>query len=280
MNPKELTPHPFAEAFRDLDADEDAMLGQSMEESGWDPAFPLILYEGKILAGRNRHRWAAVLDIDRIPMKEFHGTNQEARLFVLREQLGRRNLDPSQRAAVVAKHRKELGLTIVEAAKVAGVGASTMEKASSINGRSKEVTDKAIAGEISVHKAAKRIENSIPEQAIEGDDFQIVMDTADKIEAFERALIELATEKLDPLLARPGAEMLAMSLQHRRTDAGGNLRIGLSLVNAMIEICKANRPKERCPDCGGIPGGCQLCGGRRYTTAGELAGRRRGRKAK
>lgn len=63
---------------------------------------PIIVYQGKILDGRNRYMCARDLGLD-FPVADFEGTDAEALAFVLSTNLHRRHLTESQRAAVAAK---------------------------------------------------------------------------------------------------------------------------------------------------------------------------------
>lgn len=63
---------------------------------------PIIVYQGKILDGRNRYMCARDLGFD-FPVADFDGTDAEALAFVLSTNLHRRHLTESQRAAVAAK---------------------------------------------------------------------------------------------------------------------------------------------------------------------------------
>jgi len=75
-------------------------LAIDIEERGLDE--PILLYEGKILDGRNRYR--ACEKVGRVPRYEtFEGTRKEALARGLASNLKRRHLDESQRAMVAAE---------------------------------------------------------------------------------------------------------------------------------------------------------------------------------
>lgn len=63
---------------------------------------PVILFDGRILDGRNRYMAARDLGLD-FPVADFDGTEAEALAYVLSTNLHRRHLTESQRAAVAAK---------------------------------------------------------------------------------------------------------------------------------------------------------------------------------
>ena len=55
--------HGLSMAFPPMSADEYSALRADMMLNGYDPNFPVVLYEGLILDGR--HRWRAAVEIDK-----------------------------------------------------------------------------------------------------------------------------------------------------------------------------------------------------------------------
>ncbi len=273
MDVASLKPHPLCLLLPPLGGEEREVLKQSMKAQGFLPRHKLLLFEGQILDGRNRHEIAIEEGIDRIPFEHFEGTKKDAELYVIFEHLGRRSFTKTQRAALIEKHRKDLGLTIVQAAKKAGVSVSLQQKTSSASKRDETFSDKAVAGQITINDAVRQMEKDVPERATdEADPFAAVWETAEVMEAAEHELVEWASRTLDPLLGRPGAEVLCMSLTRKKRDATGKEKIGLSLIEAMIQTLRASRPKKMCGDCNGEK--CQACMNLGYVTAGMNAGRK------
>jgi hypothetical protein len=97
---RSLLPHPIALVFPDIDADTFNDLVESMRTRGYDALHPIVLFEGKILDGRNRYRAAQVARVEPT-FREFEGTIEDAAEFSLRENLHRRHLTPGQRALIV-----------------------------------------------------------------------------------------------------------------------------------------------------------------------------------
>lgn len=78
--------------------DEFARLKGLIREHGFNPGFPITLYEGAILDGW--HRYQACLELDVEPVfRELDGTDADARALV-EISMGHRNLSTEQRAAV------------------------------------------------------------------------------------------------------------------------------------------------------------------------------------
>lgn len=98
--PRPLLPHPIALVFPEIDADTFNDLVDSMRSRGFDVSHPIVLFEGKILDGRNRYRAARVAGVEPV-YREFEGSVEEAAEFSLRENLHRRHLTPGQRALIV-----------------------------------------------------------------------------------------------------------------------------------------------------------------------------------
>jgi len=103
VSPERLTVHPFAEEYRELGADDRAQMAADIKKNGLKQ--PIVLYQGKILDGRNR--WRACLKHG-IPLKptdfiEFIGDDEAAQAFVHSCNLYRRHLTPAEKQEKIAK---------------------------------------------------------------------------------------------------------------------------------------------------------------------------------
>ena len=78
-----------------------ARLTEDIRQSGFDAQQPVVLYQGDILDGWNRHLACKQLGV-KYPTREFRGTDTEAIQFVLRSNK-RRNLYSSQWACIAAE---------------------------------------------------------------------------------------------------------------------------------------------------------------------------------
>lgn len=92
--------HDYANLFPMLGADGQDALRADIQQHGVRE--PVILFDGRILDGRNRYMAARDLGVD-FPVVDFDGTDAEALAYVLSTNLHRRHLTESQRAAVAAK---------------------------------------------------------------------------------------------------------------------------------------------------------------------------------
>jgi predicted HTH domain antitoxin len=158
-------PHPIAEIFPMLDlfSAEFLALVEDIKEN--DLREPIVVYEDKILDGRNR---ALALEISGREIKDAHfkkyyGTDPIG--FVLSANLHRRHLNESQRAMIGAKmasfevgdnqHKLE-GCSIEQASKLCKVGISSIVRARKVLGfGDPETIQQVEAGKLSVTKAAE-----------------------------------------------------------------------------------------------------------------------------
>jgi len=88
-----------------------------MEQNGWDPRFPSIVYQNRILAGNTREIAARELGI-RCVRKPFRGTVEQAREFVIRSEVNRRHMTADEQKAIAEARR-------ARAAELRAKGAST-----------------------------------------------------------------------------------------------------------------------------------------------------------
>jgi ParB-like chromosome segregation protein Spo0J len=94
--------HELANLFPLIEGAEFDGLVASIRDNGLREGSPIIVFEGKILDGRNRYlacKEAGVMAV----AEDFEGTVEEARQFVIDANLRRRHLDASQRAMIAAK---------------------------------------------------------------------------------------------------------------------------------------------------------------------------------
>ncbi|MGV6875902.1 hypothetical protein ACUSIJ_24855 [Pseudochelatococcus sp. B33] len=92
--------HDYANLFPMLDAVGQDALRVDVQQFGVRE--PVVVFQGRILDGRNRYMAARDLGLD-FPVADFDGTDAEALNYVLSTNLHRRHLTESQRAAVAAK---------------------------------------------------------------------------------------------------------------------------------------------------------------------------------
>jgi ParB-like chromosome segregation protein Spo0J len=90
--------HELANFFPMQDAARLAELAEGMKKSGYRAEFPIVLYEGKILDGRNRYKAAQMAGVEP-SFVEFAGDDAVA--FVEQANANRRDLEPGQRYAII-----------------------------------------------------------------------------------------------------------------------------------------------------------------------------------
>lgn len=146
---QQLEFHPLAEVLPLIEGEEFNQLVTSIKERGL--LDPIILFEGKILDGRNRYRACLEAGVKPKTIK-FNGAFPI--LFVMDHNLHRRNLTKGQRAMAMAKYATlsagsnqwskvvtGIPVTITQIAKLAGVNKETISDA-------KTVTDEGTAAEV------------------------------------------------------------------------------------------------------------------------------------
>lgn len=93
--------HPIANMYPMMLPKEHENLLNSMEYNGYDANFPIILYEGKILDGRNRYKACCEIKIEP-KVSIFEGTQEEAISESRKLNSSRRHMPQYQRAMVAA----------------------------------------------------------------------------------------------------------------------------------------------------------------------------------
>ena len=98
--------HPLSYAFpKDQKLIE--RLAASMREEGFDPTFPVIVYEGQVLDGFHRYSAAKLAGIEPI-IKEFDGDEKEAVRFINRANSERRQLAKGAQAKAVLLYQEQI----------------------------------------------------------------------------------------------------------------------------------------------------------------------------
>lgn len=150
--------HPYAKLFPMMQEDEYVTFRSDISTNGL--RHPIVLFQGKILDGRNRYRSCCDLDIE--PATEEY-TGDDALGFVLSLNLYRRQLSVAQRALIAAEVSslksadEEASITIEDAATIMGVSPRSISSACKVVRQGvPELLDAVKSGEISI-SAAERI---------------------------------------------------------------------------------------------------------------------------
>lgn len=166
-----LQSHSFADMFPMMRDEDFGALVVSISKDGLEE--PIVIYEGKILDGRNRYAACSEAGIEPNTV-EYKGDDPLE--YVLRKNLHRRQLQTSQRAMVAGKmadlpqggdHKSgdfkasNGGLKIDDVARILNVSAKTVERAKSILASGDEGLIEAVeSGTKSVSAAAKQLTKS------------------------------------------------------------------------------------------------------------------------
>ena len=92
--------HELANIFPMMNEVDFANLKKDISENGFDEERPILLFEGKILDGRNRHRACEELGITPI-FRQYEGENPL--YYVISNNLNRRHLNESQRGLIASR---------------------------------------------------------------------------------------------------------------------------------------------------------------------------------
>lgn len=182
--------HELANLFPMLPAEELSALAERIAGGGYDEAHPVVLFEGKVLDGRNRLEACRLLrDQGRLagppPFRVFAG--ESALQFVLQENLHRRHLSASQKAAVAVdmlphfeaeakrrqvahlrsgteipvsaklRERENGGKSSVQAAAAVSVSPRYVEEAKAIAEEAPEVFEQVRAGTATLQEAKREV---------------------------------------------------------------------------------------------------------------------------
>jgi ParB-like chromosome segregation protein Spo0J len=162
--PKAYEFHPYADLFPPLDKDSIGFKALTEDIRAHRQYEPVILFEGKILDGRNRYRACQHLGRD-VVTRDYVGTDPIG--FVLSVNLHRRHLNTSQRAMVAAKltslekgaNQHSEGTSIEVASKLLNVGRASIERARQVLAHGDpSLIEEVEQGKTSVTDAAKKPE--------------------------------------------------------------------------------------------------------------------------
>lgn len=247
----ELKQHPLSAAFPAMGAEDFAALVQDIKANGQRE--PVIVFEGMVLDGW--HRYSACVNLGIEAERFTFGEGKDPVSFVLSQNLHRRHLSASQRAAAVVActewappHRAKKGemvsplsKTNADMAKVAQVSDRTIKDAKAAHKAG--LTDAVKSGAITVNEAAKiargtpeaapaeefgpsaeEIESAEREQAAEAAALRVLIDADDKLAAafaeVKRltALSVVLQSRVDGLMAEKNEAIRAAKSWQRKCE--------------------------------------------------------------
>jgi len=174
--------HELANLFPMMSNEELNTLVEDMRINGYDATSPIVLYQKKILDGRNRYKAAQVAKVEPVFVTFNHGGDPLK--FVIRANLHRRHLNETQRAGVAAKmanmpshrpnksanlptsnlcplcgetHDGRCRVTQTEAAKDLNVSARTVRTYKAVAAAMPELVEKMDSGDMTAHEASKKV---------------------------------------------------------------------------------------------------------------------------
>src|SRR3990167_9176910 len=192
---KPLIPHAAADVFPLMDDQRFDSLKSDISNHGVRE--PIVLLDGRILDGRNRYRACCELDID-CPTREWNGNGSQI-AFVWSVNGERRDLTPSQRAAVAAeiepmlaaeaKKRQTAALKkgtekpVVEivpqrdsaddgkareqAAKITGASGRYVSEAKAVKEKDPELFEQVKSGEVTLPQARREVQRREKREELE-----------------------------------------------------------------------------------------------------------------
>lgn len=152
--------HDIANMYPMAILDEFELLKQSIKDRGQE--VPIVIYEDKILDGRNRYKACKELSITPI-VKIFEGSYNDALDYSIEVNSGRRNLDKSQKAMVAAYSVEKSRLDgtnkikLKDAERIYGVSMRYIKDALYILDKNEKIAQQVFDGLESIPKAKKRV---------------------------------------------------------------------------------------------------------------------------
>lgn len=141
---------------------------------------PLVVWNDILLDGHNRYEIAQEYGITFDTVEMHFGSREEAKIWVIQNQLGRRNLSVWERAKLALKLKPEAKgktpNTREAIADIAGVSSNTIHRAEYLEKNADEETlEKLDAGEISINKAFTETKpaETVAFDGIKGDPFEM-----------------------------------------------------------------------------------------------------------
>lgn len=163
MKTKKYDYHPIANTYPMMSKKEFNNLIGSMEDNGFDEKYPIILFEDKILDGRNRYEASKKAKVKPL-FEKFEGSFGEAVEKSRQLNSYRRNLAKSQKAMVAAKEvklsRESEGknLSVNKASMLHDVSEGYIKIGMSILEKDKELAQSVFDGNMTIGEASYRLE--------------------------------------------------------------------------------------------------------------------------
>ena len=240
---------------------------------------PLVLWNGKIIDGRNRYEACQELGIDEFEIEEFEGSEDEMVEHVVSLNMSRRQLTSGQKAVVgveLGVYREKLkgGATAEDGKRVIeiiadelGTNRQYLYDAEKLKKKDSDLFDQVRRGELTLSAAMKTLEKLLA--AENGEDVSAPVKPETPVDhfgkevpkAFEQTFAERETFKYAVGLIREAKKavesIVERGLATAWLDASG-VKAGFSSVDTAL---KTSMPHALCPYCEGAGGKCEPCKG-------------------
>lgn len=165
MDAAMIPTHEYANLFPMMDGESFAALVADIQENGL--LEPIVLYDEKILDGRNRYRACNDLGIE--PRYERVNGKTNPLKYVISKNLARRHLNETQRAVIAAKLANmgrgnfsksanlQISVTQPAAAIMLNVSPRTVASVKTVEREAPELLEKMERGEMTAHEAEKKV---------------------------------------------------------------------------------------------------------------------------
>ena len=151
--------HPRSAIYPEIVGPEFDKLVVSMQDNGFDPEFPILLFADQIVDGWNRYRAAREAGVEPV-FKHWQGAFNELLPFVIRANSTRRHLSKAAEAQALIKAAQfqpiSERMTSEEIAAQTGVSLKIVEEQQQLRTESPEMADAVAAGETTATAAVRR----------------------------------------------------------------------------------------------------------------------------
>lgn len=241
---KKFEQHPLSSAFPGMSQEQFKELIDDIDLNGLRE--PIVIFDNKILDGWHRYQACQELNVARPLMVAYEGDDPVG--YVLSKNLHRRHLDAGARAIIIArlvewqegagKPSRSLTkygnfTTLDQAAALAGVSKSTIQKAKKAVRAIDEVQQAVVSGQISVHDAAKIADKPEEEQ-------REVLEKPEK----KKGLPKVRASDTVPLAVFQGLQQKYEELEERYSELAAELDVAQRELAAVESFRKNEQVKE------------------------------------
>jgi len=159
--------HPFSNEYPMMPDEDVGRMEINMRDNGFDPRFPIVTYQGKVLDGRNRYLASSRAEVSPV-IVSFTGNDEQARLFVQTANEHRRHLTREWLERLRQDRMKRIGPKRKEGKSVRTIAAEENVSPSTIHRELNELSDQGedvepeeIVGQDGKTRPAKRADPTL-----------------------------------------------------------------------------------------------------------------------